>query len=142
MIAKQLEQNPDPGMEAIIRNGLGIIYGGKLAFRFYIRRAARRMCTDTFRRFFLMSSRFGNCEYHSTDGEMRLHVPAQTVYTKEVFFLAMTLHPDIQRRAQAELDSVTGGTRLPSYEDRPNLPYINAIVKEVMRWNPVTPAGP
>jgi len=53
----------------------------------------------------------------------------------------MTLHPDIQLRAQAELESVTGGTRLPQYEDRPSLPYVNAIVKEVLRWNPVAPGG-
>lgn len=53
----------------------------------------------------------------------------------------MTLYPDVQRRAQAELDAVTAGSRLPTYEDKPNLPYINAIVKEVLRWNPVSSAG-
>jgi len=53
----------------------------------------------------------------------------------------MALYPGVQRRAQAELDTVTGGSRLPTYEDRPNLPYINAIVKEVLRWNPVSSAG-
>lgn len=53
----------------------------------------------------------------------------------------MALHPDIQLRAQAELDSITGGSRLPAYEDRQRLPYINAIVKEVLRWNPVLPGG-
>ena len=53
----------------------------------------------------------------------------------------MTLHPEVQRRAQAELDSVTGGTRLPTYEDRQKLPYIEAIVKEVLRWHPVVPGG-
>jgi len=53
----------------------------------------------------------------------------------------MTMHPDIQRRAQAELDAVTGGLRLPTYEDKPNLPYVNAILKEILRWNPITPGG-
>ena len=53
----------------------------------------------------------------------------------------MTLHPEVQRRAQAELDSVTGGPRLPTYEDRQKLPYIEAIVKEVLRWHPVVPGG-
>jgi len=53
----------------------------------------------------------------------------------------MTLHPEVQRRAQAELDSVTGGSRLPTYEDRQKLPYIEAIVKEVLRWHPVVPGG-
>ncbi|KAI0050259.1 cytochrome P450 [Auriscalpium vulgare] len=50
-------------------------------------------------------------------------------------------YPAIQERAQAELDAVTGGTRLPSFEDRPNLPYVNALCKEVMRWRMVTPMG-
>ena len=55
----------------------------------------------------------------------------------------MTLHPDIQARAQAEIDSVVGADwrRLPSFEDRPNLPYINAIFLELLRWNPAVPLG-
>lgn len=53
----------------------------------------------------------------------------------------MVLHPNVQARAQAELDSVIGPGRLPDYNDRPLLPYINAIVKEVLRWNPVAPLG-
>ena len=57
------------------------------------------------------------------------------------FFLAMTLNPEVQKRAQAEIDSVTGGTRLPSLEDRENLPYVDAVVKEVFRWNPAAPIG-
>ncbi|KAH7922734.1 cytochrome P450 [Leucogyrophana mollusca] len=57
------------------------------------------------------------------------------------FFLAMVLHPDVQAKAQAELDSVIGPGRLPDFNDRATLPYINAIVKEVLRWNPVAPLG-
>lgn len=57
------------------------------------------------------------------------------------FFLAMVLYPGVQAKAQAELDSVIGSGRLPDYNDRPSLPYINAIVKEVLRWNPVAPLG-
>ncbi|TBU29405.1 cytochrome P450 [Dichomitus squalens] len=59
------------------------------------------------------------------------------------FILAMTLWPDVQTRAQAELDSVLGAswTRLPTFADRPKLPYVNAIVLEVLRWNPAVPLG-
>lgn len=53
----------------------------------------------------------------------------------------MVLHPAVQAKAQAELDSVIGSGRLPDYNDRPSLPYIDAIVKEVLRWNPVAPLG-
>ena len=53
----------------------------------------------------------------------------------------MTLFPKAQERAQAELDAVLGtisneDLRLPSLDDRPKLPYISALVKEVWRWNP------
>lgn len=45
----------------------------------------------------------------------------------------MTTHPEIQARAQAELDSVVGPDRLPSYDDMPRLPYFAAMMKEVLR---------
>lgn len=67
--------------------------------------------------------------------------PPQTVSAMYSFFLAMVLHPDVQRTAQAELDAVVGGERFPTFEDRTNLPYIDAMVKEVLRWNPVVPMG-
>ena len=56
-------------------------------------------------------------------------------------FLVLVLFPQVQRRAQAELDTVIGRDRLPTFDDRPRLPYIEALCKELMRWNMVTPAG-
>jgi len=53
----------------------------------------------------------------------------------------MVLYPEVQTRAQQELDSVVGRDRLPEFIDRPQLPYINALVKELFRWNPVAPLG-
>ena len=58
----------------------------------------------------------------------------------ESLFMAMCLYPNVQRKAQVELDLVLG-ERLPEFNDRPNLPYLNAIVKETMRWQLVTPIG-
>ena len=57
------------------------------------------------------------------------------------FLLAMILHPEVQARAQAELDSELGGSRLPELSDRNSLPYINLVMKEVLRWRTVTPLG-
>lgn len=57
------------------------------------------------------------------------------------FFLAMTLFPDVQKKAQAEIDAVVGPDRLPSLADRASLPYIEALAKEVLRWNVVVPIG-
>lgn len=53
----------------------------------------------------------------------------------------MTIYPDVARKAQAELDAVIGQDRLPSFSDRDNLPYINAIVLEVLRWHAVVPTS-
>lgn len=55
--------------------------------------------------------------------------------------LAMVLYPDVMRKAQAQVDAVVGRDRLPTFGDREQLPYIEAIVKEVHRWRPVGPLG-
>lgn len=57
------------------------------------------------------------------------------------FFLAMSLYPEVQARAQAEMDQVIGQGRLPSWDDHDSLPYLEALTKEVLRWNPVAPLG-
>ncbi|TFK80623.1 cytochrome P450 [Polyporus arcularius HHB13444] len=55
------------------------------------------------------------------------------------FVLAMLLFPDTMQKAQAELDAVIGRDRIPTFEDHKDLPYIRALVKEVLRWRPVGP---
>ncbi|KAG6895729.1 hypothetical protein C0992_012999 [Termitomyces sp. T32_za158] len=57
------------------------------------------------------------------------------------FFLAMALTPEVMRKAQAEIDSVVGSDRLPTLKDRQYLPYVDALTKEVFRWNVVAPLG-
>ena len=57
------------------------------------------------------------------------------------FFLAMTCFPEVQRKAQAEIDTFVGCDRLPSIADKDILPYVHAIVLEVLRWFPVGPLG-
>ena len=51
----------------------------------------------------------------------------------------MTLYPEVMKKAQAEIDAVVGNNRLPTFADREYLPYIDAITKEVFRWNSVIP---
>jgi len=64
-----------------------------------------------------------------------------TLSTLMVFIFLMVLHPESQTKAQAELDKIIGRYRLPDFTDKDNLPYINAIIKEVMRLFPVAPLG-
>lgn len=53
----------------------------------------------------------------------------------------MVLHPDVQRKAQEEIDRVVDTDRLPNFGDRPNLPYVEAVLSEATRWIPVSALG-
>lgn len=64
-----------------------------------------------------------------------------TISSLSGFVLAMLKFPDVQRKAQEEIDGVIGNGRLPQHEDRERLPYVDAVVKEALRWWPVTPLG-
>ncbi|KAJ7650917.1 cytochrome P450 monooxygenase [Roridomyces roridus] len=57
----------------------------------------------------------------------------------QAFVMAMVAFPDVQKKAQAELDQVVGTDRLLDFGDQNVLPYCNAIVQEVLRWNPPAP---
>ncbi|KAL7278727.1 hypothetical protein ACG7TL_007730 [Trametes sanguinea] len=75
-----------------------------------------------------------------------IHTPLILLFSKSSatlysFFCGMVMHPEVQKRAQAELDAVVGPDRLPEYTDRDSLPYISAIVKETLRWHNITPLG-
>jgi cytochrome P450 len=54
---------------------------------------------------------------------------------------AVTLHPETQAKAQAELDTVIGRSRLPEFRDRDSLPYVDALLKETLRWQVLSPVG-
>ena len=64
-----------------------------------------------------------------------------TATTINNWILAMTKFPAAQKKAQEEIDRVVGGDRLPTFDDENNLPYIRAMVKEVLRWRPVNKFG-
>jgi len=65
-----------------------------------------------------------------------------TVSTINTFFIAMILNPEVQKKAQAEVDSIIGRNRLPTIEDRESLVYVQAVIREVMRRHPVVPMSP
>ncbi|SJL08658.1 related to cytochrome P450 CYP2 subfamily [Armillaria ostoyae] len=62
-----------------------------------------------------------------------------TVSALTTFLLAMTQNPKIQKKAQEAIDDTIGCDRLPEFSDYKSVPYINAILKEVLRWRAVTP---
>jgi cytochrome P450 len=55
----------------------------------------------------------------------------------------MVLYPEVQARAQEEIDSIIGEGlgRLPDWDDRASMPYIDAVIRETLRWFPVVPLG-
>ena len=57
------------------------------------------------------------------------------------FLVACLLHPEAQKKARYEIDAVVGRDRLPAFEDRSRLPFVDAMCKEVLRWRPVVPLG-
>jgi cytochrome P450 len=64
-----------------------------------------------------------------------------TVSTLLSFVLAMVVYPDVQRKIQEQLDDTLGMQRLPTFADRTKLSYIDCVVWECLRWNPVLPLG-
>jgi len=61
--------------------------------------------------------------------------------TLMTFVYLMMKHPEVQQCAQANIDSVVGRQRLPDFEDRVSLPYVDAIMRETLRLHPVLPIG-
>ncbi|KAJ8521498.1 hypothetical protein ONZ45_g1791 [Pleurotus djamor] len=64
-----------------------------------------------------------------------------TASTLSVFFLAMLHYPEVMRKAQLEIDDVIGLERMPEFEDKDNLSYLNAVMNETLRWRPVAVLG-
>lgn len=64
-----------------------------------------------------------------------------TAATMMSFCLAMCHHPRIYAELQQQIDDVVPADRLPTQEDIPQLPMVRAVVKEVLRWRPVTAGG-
>jgi len=48
-------------------------------------------------------------------------------------------NPHVLKKAREEIDSVVGKERVVKESDIPNLPYLQAVVKETLRMHPPTP---
>ncbi|KAF8522564.1 cytochrome P450 [Hysterangium stoloniferum] len=70
-------------------------------------------------------------------GRHNLNFIPQTVLMVSSFFLAMALFPDIQQKGQDEIDQLLKGKRLPDISDRPSLPFVVNIMREILRWRPL-----
>lgn len=51
----------------------------------------------------------------------------------------MVLFPEVQAKAHTLIDAIVDESRLPMFEDRPTLQYIDAILRETLRWHPILP---
>ncbi|KAJ1300072.1 hypothetical protein OPQ81_002554 [Rhizoctonia solani] len=64
-----------------------------------------------------------------------------TANTLLAFVVAMILYPDAQQKAQDEIDTVIGASRLPGLGDQTQLPFTKRLIQEILRWCPVVPIG-
>lgn len=51
----------------------------------------------------------------------------------------MVLYPNVQAKLRAEIESIVGQSRLPTFNDVKSMPYLHACIKETMRWRPMGP---
>ncbi|KAA1473739.1 cytochrome P450 [Dentipellis sp. KUC8613] len=86
-----------------------------------------------------MASRLLNNLEETSAGDDIVEAAKDTVSAMLSSILGLLLHPHVQERAHKEIDSVIGRDRLPTYQDRDSLPYVEAIYREVLRWHPVLP---
>ncbi|KAG2136722.1 cytochrome P450 [Suillus clintonianus] len=94
------------------------------------------------RRSFIVFSVIRNGESPGFRWPIIINLPfIQTISLLRVFLLAMVLNPEVQGKAHAEINRVVGKNRLPDFNDRPALPYVEAVLRETLRWHPVTPFG-
>ncbi|KAF2502665.1 putative O-methylsterigmatocystin oxidoreductase [Lophium mytilinum] len=56
-------------------------------------------------------------------------------------FKYLAAYPEVQQKAHEEISRVIGDGRSPTFDDEDNLPYIRAMVKEILRLRPVTNLG-
>src|ERR1700761_4952254 len=71
---------------------------------------------------------------HGIAGALTIAAPMQA------FCLAMCHYPQYLPMLHEELDRVCPG-RLPTNADKPNLPFLRAVIKETIRWRPPVPTG-
>ncbi|KAI6135874.1 cytochrome P450 [Pisolithus croceorrhizus] len=86
--------------------------------------------------------------YSTTTQDHDLRWTANSIYSGSIetslaflslFILAMVQNPHVLAQAQAEIDNVTGGRRLPTFDDRERLRYCDAVFAETLRWGVPVP---
>ncbi|KAJ7172584.1 cytochrome P450 [Mycena filopes] len=77
-----------------------------------------------------------------TSGALYFAGADTSVAVVKSFFFAMMMNPIIQRQAQTEVDRFFASEhRLPTLKDQVSFPYVNSVLKEVLRWAPASPFG-
>ena len=93
-------------------------------------------------RYYVVSTQFPFRHPLLVEGLLSSSAGAETTTASvSAFLLAMIHYPHVMRKAQAQIDKVVGRERVPTFADKPHLPYIRALVKELLRWRPAGPMG-
>ncbi|KAF9645995.1 cytochrome P450 [Thelephora ganbajun] len=123
-----------------VRNNLAVSVNGPMAY------VKETMKSGEGFQHSVVSSCLSRLEYFEQRGhdETAIRDVAGIMFTTTAllaFFLVMVLNPHVMRKAQDQLDQVVGRERLPEYSDMKDLPYLSAIIKELLRWSPPLPLG-
>ncbi|KAF8652305.1 hypothetical protein AX16_004463 [Volvariella volvacea WC 439] len=81
------------------------------------------------------------CVIKQVAGTMYSAASDTTVAAILTGILGLVCYPDVLNKAQAEMDRVIKHGNLPDFNDRESLPYLTAVVKEILRWSPPSPMG-
>jgi len=76
---------------------------------------------------------FTDAEIKGTGGSIYSAGQDTTNSTLTIFVMAMVLTPQVKIQAQKEIDAVTGGKRLPTFDDWKALPIVERLVYETLR---------
>ncbi|XP_056880939.1 vitamin D 25-hydroxylase isoform X2 [Takifugu flavidus] len=74
-------------------------------------------------------------------GELIIAGTETTTNTLRWAMLYMALYPNIQERVHREIDSVLANGRMPTLEDKQKMPYVEAVLHEVLRFCNIVPLG-
>jgi len=92
-----------------------------------------------------------NSSFYQEEGESQLVMTLYdiflggtetTSYTLMWMFLLLARHSDVQEKLHEEIENVVGDARFPSLSDKANLPYLEAVIMELMRFSSLSPIIP
>lgn len=134
MVSEMLENNEE---EVVIKSVAGTTYAGEYKPRPRFPRLSATFLSAAL----MLEAAVETVSWQMVSALVYILMTIQSSSALSAFMMAMVMFPDVQKKAQAEIDRVTGGSRMPAFSDRASMVYLEATYREVLRWCQVTPLG-